>query len=128
MEQDAHLARLARFAPLPLALLAQRAGAATANAGGIHHAQASISFSAVFVRNQLLVSRAPKRPIELASKVLAGKAACFPRRVAGVGGPYPDPGAEEARRRGASQPPAWRAAAKSLVPTRPRPSRWPPSR
>ena len=36
--------------PLPLALLAQRAGAATANAGGIHHAQASISFSAVFVR------------------------------------------------------------------------------
>jgi hypothetical protein len=59
--------RLARFAPLPLALLAQRAGAATANAGGIHHAQASISFSAVFVRNQLLVSRAPKRPIELAS-------------------------------------------------------------
>ena len=48
-------------------LLAQRAGAATANAGGIHHAQASISFSAVFVRNQLLVSRAPKRPIELAS-------------------------------------------------------------
>ena len=70
--------RLARFAPLPLALLAQRAGAATANAGGIHHAQASISFSAVFVRNQLLVSRAPKRPIELASKVLAGKAACFP--------------------------------------------------
>ena len=78
MEQDAHLARLARFAPLPLALLAQRAGAATANAGSIHHAQASISFSAVFVRNQLLVSRAPKRPIELASKVLAGKAACFP--------------------------------------------------
>src|SRR5438876_3679853 len=70
MEQDAHLARLARFAALPVARLSQRAGAATANAGGIHHAQASISFSAVFVRNQLLVSRAPKRPIELASKVL----------------------------------------------------------
>jgi hypothetical protein len=48
-------------------LLAQRAGAATANAGGIHDPQASISFSAVFVRNQLLVSQAPKRPIELAS-------------------------------------------------------------
>ena len=75
MEQDAHLARLARFATLPLALLAQRAGAATANAGGIHHTQASNGFSAVFVRNQLLVSRAPKRPIELANKVLAGKAA-----------------------------------------------------
>ena len=64
MEQDAHRPS---FRPLPLALLAQRAGAATANAGGIHHAQASISFSAVFVRNQLLASRAPKRPIELAS-------------------------------------------------------------
>jgi hypothetical protein len=59
-------------------LLAQRAGAATANAGGIHRAQASISFSAVFVRNQLLVNRTPRRPIELASKVLAGKAAGFP--------------------------------------------------
>ena len=117
MEQDAHLARLARFAPLPLALLAQRAGAATANAGSIHHAQASISFSAVFVRNQLLVSRAPKRPIELASKVLAGKAACFPRRVAVVGGPYPDAGAEEAGRVGACELPDGRAGANSVVRT-----------
>ena len=117
MEQDAHLARLARFAPLPLALLAQRAGAATANAGGIHHAQASISFSAVFVRNQLLVSRAPKRPIELASKVLAGKAACFPRRVAVVGGPYPDARAEEAGRVVACELPDGRAGANSVVRT-----------
>jgi len=117
MEQDAHLARLARFAPLPLARLAQRAGAATANAGGIHHAQASISFSAVFVRNQLLVSRAPKRPIELASKVLAGKAACFPRRVAVVGGPYPDAGAEEAGRVVACELPDGRAGANSVVRT-----------
>ena len=109
--------RLARFAPLPLALLAQRAGAATAHAGGIHHAQASISFSAVFVRNQLLVSRAPKRPIELASKVLAGKAACFPRRVAVVGGPYPDAGAEEAGRVVACELPDGRAGANAVVRT-----------
>ena len=45
MEQDAHLARLARFAPLPLALLAQRAGAATANAGSIMRAGRIISLS-----------------------------------------------------------------------------------
>src|SRR5450755_2631618 len=46
MEQDAHLARLLRGAALPLALLAHRAGTTTADAGSIHHAQASIGFSA----------------------------------------------------------------------------------
>jgi hypothetical protein len=51
MEQQAHLPRLLRGAALPLALLAQRTGAATADAGRIHHTETSIGFSAVLVRH-----------------------------------------------------------------------------
>lgn len=71
MEQDAHLARLARFATLPLALLAQRAGATTANASSIDYAQAAVGFLALLMRKQLLVSRAAQRPIGLENKILA---------------------------------------------------------
>ena len=71
MQQHAHLARLRRRAAIPLTLLAQRTGTATANAGAIHHAQATIGFSAVFMWEQLLLSRATQRPIGLESKVLA---------------------------------------------------------
>ncbi len=78
MQEDAHLARLLGGAALPLTLLAQRTGTTTADAGSIHHAQAPIGFSALFVRDQLLVSGAPQRPIGLESKILARKAACFP--------------------------------------------------
>jgi hypothetical protein len=71
MQQDADLARLCRRTAIPLTLLAQPTGTATANAGTIHDAQAAIGFSAVFMRDQLLVSRATQRPVGLESKVLA---------------------------------------------------------
>jgi hypothetical protein len=38
MQEPTSLARLCRRTPIPLALLAQRTGTATANAGSIHHA------------------------------------------------------------------------------------------
>src|SRR5437868_1372569 len=46
MQQHAHLARLRGGSALPLTLLAQRTGAATADAGRIDHTQAPIGFSA----------------------------------------------------------------------------------
>ena len=52
MQQHAHLARLLGGAALPLALLPQGTGTATADAGRIHHAQASIGFSAPLVYNK----------------------------------------------------------------------------
>ncbi len=78
VQQHADLARLLGGAALPLALLAQRTGTTTADAGSIHDAQASIGFSALLMRDQLLISRAPQRPIRLESKVLAREAARFP--------------------------------------------------
>ncbi len=78
MQQHAHLARLCSGAALPLALLAQWTGTATADAGSIHHAQAPIGFSALFMWDQLLVSGATQRPIRLERKVLAREAASFP--------------------------------------------------
>ena len=78
MQQHAHLARLLSCAPLPLALLTQRTGTTTADAGTIHDAQAAIGFSALFMREKLLVSRATQCPIGLESKVLAREAASFP--------------------------------------------------
>src|SRR6266581_2593763 len=50
MEQHAHLTRFSRCVAIPLALLAQRTRTATADAGPIDDAQASIGFSAVFMR------------------------------------------------------------------------------
>ena len=44
MQKHADLARLLGGAALPLALLAQRTGTTTADAGGIHQSQAPISF------------------------------------------------------------------------------------
>ena len=78
MEQDAHLAWLARFAPLPLALLTQRTGTATADAGSIDDTQAAIGFSALLMRDQQLGSLATQRPIGLESKVLSREATSFP--------------------------------------------------
>ena len=71
MQQHADLAWFLGGAALPLTLRTQRTGAATADAGSIHDTQASISFSALFMRDQLLVSGAPQRVIGLQSKVLA---------------------------------------------------------
>jgi hypothetical protein len=51
MEQHADLARLFGGAALPLALLAERAGTTTANAGSIHHPQTPIGFSALLMRD-----------------------------------------------------------------------------
>jgi hypothetical protein len=78
MQQHTHLARLCGGSPIPLALLTQRAGTATAHAGAIHHAQASIGFSALLMRGQLLVSGASQRPIWLEHKILPREATSFP--------------------------------------------------
>ena len=71
MQEHAHLARLLGGGAIPLTLLAQRARATTADAGSIHDTQAPIGFSALFMREQLLVSGALQRPIRLESEVLA---------------------------------------------------------
>lgn len=71
MKQHTDLARLCGGVALPLALLSQRAGPTAADASSIHHAQAAVGFSAVFMRQQRLVSRTSQRPIGLESKVLA---------------------------------------------------------
>src|SRR5712692_8868074 len=76
-------------------VIAQRTGTATADAGSIHHAQASIGFSAPFMREQVLASRTLERAIGLKRKVGSGETPRFPRRVAVVGGPYPETGADE---------------------------------
>ncbi len=55
MQQHADLARLCGSVAIPLALLAQRTGTATADAGSIHHAQASIGLSALLMGAKLLV-------------------------------------------------------------------------
>jgi hypothetical protein len=59
MQEYADLARLCSGAAIPLAPLTQRTGTTTANAGSIHHAQASIGFSALLMRDQFLISGAP---------------------------------------------------------------------
>src|SRR6266851_2915020 len=78
MEQQAYLTRLGGGAALPLTLVAQRAGAATADAGRIHHAQAPISLSAPLVGAQGLPGWAAQRAIRLKDKVATREAACFP--------------------------------------------------
>ena len=78
MQQDAHLARLRGGAAIPLTLLAQRTGSTAAKTGPVHDAQAAIGFSAVFMRDQLLVGRATQCSIGLESKVLAREATRFP--------------------------------------------------
>ena len=78
MQKNADLAGLARLAAIPLALLTERTGTATVNAGSIHDTQASMGFSAVLMWGQCLVCRAPKRSIGLESKVLAREATGLP--------------------------------------------------
>src|SRR5437667_305763 len=63
MQQHAHLAWLRGGSALPLTLLAQRTGAATADAGCIDHTQAPIGFSAPLVDAQGLPGRAAERAI-----------------------------------------------------------------
>jgi hypothetical protein len=98
MQQHAHLARLGRRGAIPLTLLAQRAGTAPTDAGRIHHAQAAIEFSTPLLDRKRLPCWTPQCPIGLERKVGSCEATCFPRRVAVVGGLYPDAGADEAGR------------------------------
>ena len=58
MEQPTSLSRLCGGVTLPLALLTQRAGPTTADAGSIDHAQAAVGFPPLLMRDQLLRSRA----------------------------------------------------------------------
>ncbi len=69
MQEDAHLTRLLGGAALPLTLLAQWTRTAGANAGGIDHAQAAISFSTSLLGDQRAPCWTPKRPIRLERKV-----------------------------------------------------------
>jgi hypothetical protein len=78
MEQDTHLARLCCRAATPLARLSQRTGTTTADAGSVHDTQSSIGFSALFMRDQLLISRAAHSPIWLENKVFTRVAPGFP--------------------------------------------------
>jgi hypothetical protein len=71
MQQDAHLARLFGSAAIPLTLVAQGTGTATADAGCIHHAQAPIGFSTLLVGTKLLACWTAKRAIRLEGKVLS---------------------------------------------------------
>ncbi len=78
MQQHTHLTRLGGGPALPLTLLAQRAGAATADAGRIHHAQAPIGFCAPLVCAEGLPGRTAQCPIGLESKVATREVVLFP--------------------------------------------------
>lgn len=80
MEEHTDLAWFGCGVSTPLALLAQRTGTATANAGTIDHAQAPIGFSAVLMWEERAPSRATQRPIRLEGKVGPSKATSFPGR------------------------------------------------
>lgn len=78
MQQDTDLARFCGGSAIPLALVAQRTRTTSAQAGSIDHAQAAIGFSAVFMREQLLMSRTEHRAIGLKRKVLPRVPPSFP--------------------------------------------------
>ena len=94
-------------AALPLTLLPQRAGAATADAGRIDHAQAPIGFSASLVRHERLAGGTTERAIGLEGKVLTREAALFPGQ-AHLGGSIARGGSRVRRgRRDGRSPPRW---------------------
>ena len=74
MEEDADLARFARFVTLPLTRLSQRTGTATAHAGPIHHAQTPIGFSALLLDTKLLVCGTAQCAVWLEREIVARKA------------------------------------------------------
>ena len=78
MQEYAHLARLRSSTAIPLTLVAQEAGATTANAGSIHDAQAPIGFSAMFLDTKRSPGWTAQRPIWLDRKVSSGEATSFP--------------------------------------------------
>lgn len=83
MQEHTHLARLCGGVPIPLALFTQQTGAAAADAGSVHDAQATISFLASFMGEQVVASRTPERAIGLKRKVVSGEASRFPGRRCG---------------------------------------------
>lgn len=78
MQEYAHLAGLVRFAPVPLALLAQGAGATPADAGSVDHAQAAIDFLTLLLHTKLLVGWTAQRPVGLEREIVAREATRFP--------------------------------------------------
>ncbi len=78
MEEHADLARHSSGGAIPLALLAQRTGTTTADAGRVHDAQAAIAFPAPLMGDQLLACWTSQRPIGLERKVLPREPASFP--------------------------------------------------
>ena len=95
MEEHADLTRFGGGVAIPLTLVAQRAGATTTNAGGIDHTQTAIDLAASLMSGKRLSCWTAKRPIRLERKVLPRETTYFPRRVAVVGGPYPEVGVDE---------------------------------
>src|SRR6266487_1824851 len=78
MQEHTHLPWLRGRLSLPLALLTQRAGAATANAGGVDHTQAPIGFPTPLVCRQLLRCGTAQGAIGLQGKVATREATGFP--------------------------------------------------
>ena len=73
MQEYAHLAGLVRVAPVPLALFAQRARTATADAGSIDHAETAIDFSTLLLHTQLLVGWTAQRPVGLEREIVCSR-------------------------------------------------------
>jgi hypothetical protein len=82
MQEHTHLTRLRGGAAIPLTRLSQGTGTATADTGGIDHAQAAIGFPALLVCRKSLTCWTTQRPIRLEGKILpreAARASCAER-------------------------------------------------
>jgi hypothetical protein len=71
VQKNAHLARCARGVPIPLTWCTFRTRTTTTDAGGVHHAQAAIDFSALLLNTKLLVGWARECPIWLDGAIAA---------------------------------------------------------
>ncbi len=69
MQEHTDLAWFLGDTALPLALLAQRIGATTTNAGRIHHAQAPVNFSTPLMGDHCAPGWTPEGPVRLERKV-----------------------------------------------------------
>src|SRR5215469_14695441 len=78
MKQDAHLARLGRGPPVPLALIAQGTRTTIANAGSVDYPQTAIALPTPLLRDQHVACRTLQGSIWLERKVGPGEAASFP--------------------------------------------------
>ncbi len=77
MEEHADLARLCGGGAISLASLAEWTGAATADTGRVHDAQAAIGFSTPLMGKKRLPCWTPERPIGLEGKISSGETTCF---------------------------------------------------